>query len=138
MSDLLQRRGFLRGLSTLPLIGGSVALVGNPVRADVPVTVFGVINVIMRLAPIGAFGAMAFTIGRFGIGSLAPLAALIGTFYLTSIIFVVGGSRCLTASTMAEASSAIRAGPSRRFDDAWPAQANRQRPVAERNRALVD
>ena len=27
------RRGFLRGLVTLPLIGGSVALIGNPVRA---------------------------------------------------------------------------------------------------------
>jgi aerobic C4-dicarboxylate transport protein len=66
---------------------------GKPVRDVIDASsnlVFGVINVIMRLAPIGAFGAMAFTIGRFGIGSLAPLAALIGTFYLTSIIFVVG------------------------------------------------
>lgn len=32
------RRGFLRSLSTLPLIGGSVALIGNPTRADVPIT----------------------------------------------------------------------------------------------------
>ncbi|MEA2760499.1 MAG: aerobic C4-dicarboxylate transport protein [Methylobacteriaceae bacterium] len=65
---------------------------GKPVRDVIDASsnlVFGVINVIMRLAPIGAFGAMAFTIGRFGIGSLAPSAALIGTFYLTSIIFVV-------------------------------------------------
>ncbi len=52
--------------------------------------VFGAINVIMRLAPIGAFGAMAFTIGRYGIGSLGPLALLIATFYLTSLIFVLG------------------------------------------------
>jgi aerobic C4-dicarboxylate transport protein len=50
--------------------------------------VFGVTNVLMRLAPIGAFGAMAFTVGRFGVGSLGPLAKLIGTFYLTSAIFV--------------------------------------------------
>lgn len=30
MSPILARRGFLRGLTTLPLIGGSVALVGAP------------------------------------------------------------------------------------------------------------
>lgn len=52
--------------------------------------VFGAINVIMRLAPIGAFGAMAFTVGRYGIGSLGPLLKLIGVFYLTSFIFVFG------------------------------------------------
>jgi aerobic C4-dicarboxylate transport protein len=52
--------------------------------------VFGAINVIMRLAPIGAFGAMAFTIGKYGVASLGPLAFLVGTFYLTSIIFVLG------------------------------------------------
>ena len=52
--------------------------------------VFGAINVIMRLAPIGAFGAMAFTIGKYGVSSLGPLVFLIGTFYLTSIIFVLG------------------------------------------------
>jgi aerobic C4-dicarboxylate transport protein len=51
--------------------------------------VFGVVNILMRFAPIGAFGAMAFTVGKYGIASLGPLAGLIGTFYLTSILFVV-------------------------------------------------
>lgn len=32
------RRGFLRGLASLPLIGGSVALIGSPSAAAVPVT----------------------------------------------------------------------------------------------------
>ena len=50
---------------------------------------FGIIRMIVRVAPIGAFGAMAFTIGAYGIGSLANLAALIATFYLTSILFVL-------------------------------------------------
>lgn len=50
---------------------------------------FGVIRIIVRVAPIGAFGAMAFTIGAYGITSLIPLAKLVGTFYATSIIFVV-------------------------------------------------
>src|SRR3569833_1223534 len=51
---------------------------------------FGIIRIIVRVAPIGAFGAMAFTVGAYGLGSLLNLAALIGTFYLTSMLFVVG------------------------------------------------
>ncbi len=50
---------------------------------------FGIVNVIMKAAPIGAFGAMAFTIGKHGIGSLAQLAQLMGAFYLTCVVFVV-------------------------------------------------
>jgi aerobic C4-dicarboxylate transport protein len=50
---------------------------------------FGVIRIIVRVAPVGAFGAMAFTIGAYGLGSLVNLAALIATFYLTSILFVL-------------------------------------------------
>ncbi len=34
---------------------------------------FGIINMIMKVAPIGAFGAMAFTIGQYGAGSLVQL-----------------------------------------------------------------
>ena len=49
---------------------------------------FGIVNVIMKVAPIGAFGAMAFTIGKHGIGSLAQLAQLMGAFYLTCVIFI--------------------------------------------------
>ena len=51
--------------------------------------VFKLVNMLMRLAPIGAFGAIAFTIGSFGVGALAQLAGLVATFYLTSLLFVV-------------------------------------------------
>ena len=51
--------------------------------------VFGVVNILMKFAPIGAFGAMAYTVGRFGLASLGPLARLIGAFWLTSVLFVV-------------------------------------------------
>jgi aerobic C4-dicarboxylate transport protein len=51
--------------------------------------VFGVVAILMRLAPIGAFGAMAFTIGKYGIASLGPLLKLIVIFYLTCIFFVL-------------------------------------------------
>src|SRR2546426_3672096 len=51
--------------------------------------VFGIVNILMRFAPIGAFGAMAFTVGRYGLGSLGPLAKLIVTFWATCIVFVL-------------------------------------------------
>ncbi len=50
--------------------------------------IFGIINMIMKLAPIGAFGAMAFTIGKYGIGSLVQLGQLIASFYLTCLLFI--------------------------------------------------
>ena len=49
---------------------------------------FGVIALIMRVAPLGAFGAMAFTIGKYGIGALAQLSFLMLCFYLTCAIFI--------------------------------------------------
>ncbi len=51
---------------------------------------FRIMNVIMRLAPLGAGGAMAFTIGRYGVDALKPMAWLMGSFYLTCILFVLG------------------------------------------------
>jgi aerobic C4-dicarboxylate transport protein len=50
---------------------------------------FGIVNIIMKAAPIGAFGAMAFTIGKFGLGSLSKLGMLMGSFYLTCVLFIV-------------------------------------------------
>ncbi|MGY6038698.1 dicarboxylate/amino acid:cation symporter [Aeromonas sp. AE23HZ002T15] len=50
--------------------------------------IFGIINMIMKLAPVGAFGAMAFTIGKYGIGSLVQLGQLIASFYLTCLLFI--------------------------------------------------
>lgn len=52
--------------------------------------VFKLVDMLMKLAPIGAFGAMAFTIGKYGISSLSSLMLLIATFYITSLIFVLG------------------------------------------------
>ncbi|MBP7779867.1 MAG: dicarboxylate/amino acid:cation symporter [Acidobacteria bacterium] len=50
---------------------------------------FGMMNTLMKAAPLGAGGAMAFTIGRYGLDSLRPLAALMGSFYLTCALFVL-------------------------------------------------
>ncbi|MFG1346660.1 dicarboxylate/amino acid:cation symporter [Xanthobacter autotrophicus DSM 431] len=51
--------------------------------------VFGIVAIVMRVAPVGAFGAMAYTIGAYGLKSIGNLAELIATFYLTAILFVV-------------------------------------------------
>jgi len=42
---------------------------------------FGIIKIIMKVAPIGAFGAMSFTIGKYGLGSLASLGRWTGHPY---------------------------------------------------------
>ncbi len=51
---------------------------------------FGIVGIIMRVAPLGAFGAMAFTIGKYGVGSLVSLGHLMAAFYVTCLIFVFG------------------------------------------------
>src|SRR5438874_3983692 len=50
---------------------------------------FGIVGIIMKVAPLGAFGAMAFTIGKYGLGTLFSLAKLMGTFYATCLFFIL-------------------------------------------------
>jgi aerobic C4-dicarboxylate transport protein len=50
---------------------------------------FGVVRIVMYVAPVGAFGGMAFTIARYGLGTLASFGQLMLCLYLTSILFVV-------------------------------------------------
>jgi aerobic C4-dicarboxylate transport protein len=52
--------------------------------------VFGVIRLIMWVAPLGAFGGMAFTVAQFGGGTLEQLGLLLLTFWGTAAIFVFG------------------------------------------------
>ncbi|KJR45312.1 Aerobic C4-dicarboxylate transporter for fumarate, L-malate, D-malate, succunate, aspartate [Desulfosporosinus sp. I2] len=49
---------------------------------------FGIIGMIMKVAPIGAFGAMAFTIGKYGIHTLFSLGKLMAGVYTTSFLFI--------------------------------------------------
>ena len=56
---------------------------------DLAHIMFGVIAIIVKVAPLGAFGAMAYTVGRFGPQALGNLAGLVATFYLTAIVFVL-------------------------------------------------
>lgn len=56
---------------------------------DVSKVFFSIIQVIVKLAPVGAFGAMGFTIGKYGLAALLKLGALVATFYATSLLFVL-------------------------------------------------
>jgi aerobic C4-dicarboxylate transport protein len=51
---------------------------------------FGIVAVVMKVAPLGAFGAMAFTVGKYGFRSLVSLGALMGCFYITCLLFIFG------------------------------------------------
>ncbi len=93
--DAFAKGDILQVLLVAILFGFALSMVGPRCKPVVDLfdalthAVFGVVNILMRLAPIGAFGAMAFTVGKYGIASLGPLAKLIGTFYVTSILFVI-------------------------------------------------
>ncbi|SEM70992.1 dicarboxylate/amino acid:cation symporter [Lihuaxuella thermophila] len=49
---------------------------------------FKIVNMVMRVAPIGAFGAISYTIGKFGLSSLIPLGKLMLSVYITMFLFV--------------------------------------------------
>jgi aerobic C4-dicarboxylate transport protein len=91
----LARGDLLQVLLVSILSGFAIANLGalgeriNQGIENVAKVFFGIIRIIVRVAPIGAFGAMAFTVGAYGVGSLWNLIELIATFYLTSLLFVI-------------------------------------------------
>jgi aerobic C4-dicarboxylate transport protein len=50
---------------------------------------FGVMRLLVKLAPLGALGAMGYTVGSYGLGALQKLLALMLGFYLTAGLFVL-------------------------------------------------
>ena len=72
----------------LSAMGGKRTALFN-VIGEISHGLFGMVDLIMKLAPIGTFGAMAFTIGKYGIASLLPLGKLLAVFYMTCILFVL-------------------------------------------------
>ena len=70
-------------------LGDTGARIGH-VLENISKIFFGIIHIVVRVAPLAAFGAMGFTIGKYGITALVQLGALVGVFYLTSVLFIVG------------------------------------------------
>jgi len=93
--DAFAKGDILEVLLVSVLFGFALAALGSRCKPLVELfdalsaAVFGVVNILMKFAPVGAFGAMAFTVGKYGLASLGPLAKLIGTFWITSILFVL-------------------------------------------------
>jgi aerobic C4-dicarboxylate transport protein len=93
--DAFAKGDILQVLLIAILFGFAISLLGERGKPlvklidDASHAIFGVVNIVMKVAPIGAFGAMAFTIGKYGIKSLLPLATLMGCFYATCAIFVI-------------------------------------------------
>ena len=58
---------------------------------DVTQALFGIVRIVMYVAPLAAFGAMAFTVGKFGFHALTSLGWLLLSVYATSILFVLLG-----------------------------------------------
>lgn len=52
-------------------------------------TLFRIVAMVMKLAPLGAGAGMAFTIGKYGIGTLMSLGQLIIALYVTTLFFIV-------------------------------------------------
>jgi aerobic C4-dicarboxylate transport protein len=92
--DAFAKGDILQVLLFAILFGFALSMLGERGRPitklidDLSHVIFGVVGIVMKVAPIGAFGAMAFTIGKFGLASLLPLAKLMGSFYLTCALFV--------------------------------------------------
>ena len=65
---------------------------GHPILAGIEQMgrlFFGVMNIVVKAAPIGALGAMSYTVAAHGLGTLGNLLWLMAGFYLTSGLFVV-------------------------------------------------
>lgn len=92
--DAFAKGDILQVLLFSVLFGWALSLLGPKgqplvnIISDISKGLFGVVDLIMKVAPLGAFGAMSFTIGKYGIASLIPLAKLMGSFYLTCLLFI--------------------------------------------------
>ena len=95
IADAFVRGSILQIVFFAALFGLALAAMRDRARPlvdmiDVGVqAMFGVVRIVMMLAPLGAFGAMAFTVGRYGAVSLLPLATLTAEVWLVSIVFVL-------------------------------------------------
>jgi len=85
----------------LPMLFISVlfGFVFSKVKKKIPTTIilikdleeiaFKLIEIIVKLSPLGAFGAMAYTVGKYGSKSIIKLFIFTGLFYGTCIFFVL-------------------------------------------------
>jgi aerobic C4-dicarboxylate transport protein len=92
--DALAKNDILQILVFATMFGVALSHMGRRAKPVVDFleafsnSMFIVVGMIMRLAPLAAFGAIAFTVGKYGLGSLVSLGQLMGCMYITCVVFV--------------------------------------------------
>jgi aerobic C4-dicarboxylate transport protein len=95
MIDAFAKGAVLQVVLIAALFGMALIFLGDRARAvkdlvdQLTRVVFSIVEMIIKLSPVGAFGAMAFTVGRFGLHALLPLLKLIIVFYGACFAFVL-------------------------------------------------
>ena len=93
--DALAKNNLLQILFFSVLLGFALSKIGNKAKPllsgikSLESALFGVIKILMKVAPLGALGAMSFTVGKYGLNSLTSLGNLMLSFYITCILFIV-------------------------------------------------
>jgi aerobic C4-dicarboxylate transport protein len=95
MADAFAKGAMLQIILIAVLIGYALVSIGKrgepliAVIESLTQTLFRIVGMVMKLAPIGAGAGVAYTIGKHGLGSLWGLGHLMLAVYLTSAIFVI-------------------------------------------------
>jgi aerobic C4-dicarboxylate transport protein len=95
MVDAFAKGAILQVVLIAALFGVALIYLGDRARTvkdlvdQLTRVVFSIVEMIIKLSPVGAFGAMAFTVGRFGLHALLPLLKLILVFYAACFAFVL-------------------------------------------------
>ena len=93
--DALAKGELLQVLLVAVLTGFSISSLGEQGRPvlrgfeHAAQVFFGIMRLVVQVAPLGALGAMGFTVGSYGVAALKPLLELMLGFYLTAGLFVV-------------------------------------------------
>jgi aerobic C4-dicarboxylate transport protein len=91
----LQRNDVLQVLCFALVFGVALLRMGAAGRGllgfvdAVSKTMFVLVGIVMRAAPVGAFGAMSFTIGKYGLAALLTLGKLMAGMYITCLAFIL-------------------------------------------------
>lgn len=93
--DAFAKGAMLQVILISVLMGVALVQIGAPAKPLVNIidmllqSLFRIVAMVMRLAPLGAGAGMAFTIGKYGIGTLLSLGQLLVALYITTLLFIV-------------------------------------------------
>jgi aerobic C4-dicarboxylate transport protein len=93
--DAFAKGAMLQVIFISVLMGIALVQIGDVAKPLVNVidlllqSLFRIVAMVMRLAPIGAGAGMAFTIGKYGIGTLVSLGHLMLALYVTTLFFIL-------------------------------------------------